>query len=99
MLMPSKGVTDVDLEDLNSMGLLDWCGKEVGYCVDANGISPLESKVQVIRDLPKPTSQRKLREFLGLVNFYRRFFPGSATILALPICMLSSDQNSAASLN
>ena len=41
----------------------------------------MESKVQVIRDFPRPTSQRKLREFLGLVNFYRRFIPNGATPL------------------
>ena len=30
---------------------------------------------------PQPTNQRKLREFLGLVNFYRRFIPHGATLL------------------
>lgn len=38
-------------------------------------------KVQVIRDFPQPTTQRKLHEFLGLVNYYYRFIPGCADIL------------------
>ena len=67
--------------------------------MDADGIRPLESKVQAIRDFPKPTSQRKLREFLGLVNFYRRFVPHGAAILAPLNGMLSSDQNGASSLD
>ncbi|MDA8002237.1 MAG: reverse transcriptase domain-containing protein, partial [Alphaproteobacteria bacterium] len=71
----------------------------LGHHVDADGIRPLESKVQAIRDFPKPTSQRKLREFLGLVNFYRRFVPHGAAILAPLNGMLSSDQNGASPLD
>ena len=39
------------------------------FHVDKNGIRPLDTKVQVIWDFPLPTTQRKLRRFLGLVNF------------------------------
>lgn len=49
--------------------------------MDANGIAPLEEKVRVIRDFLQPTSQRQLRQFLGLVNFYHRFLPNCAQIL------------------
>ena len=50
----------------------------LGHKVSTNGIHPLDSKIQAIRDFPLPTSVTsltKLREFLGLVNFYRRFIP------------------------
>ena len=40
----------------------------LGHHVDSEGIRPLDEKVQAIRDFPQPTTQRKLREFLGLVN-------------------------------
>ncbi len=53
----------------------------LGYHLDATGIRPLQDRVEVIRDFPLPTTQRKLREFLGLVNFYRRFIPHGATTL------------------
>ena len=53
----------------------------LGLQVDRQGIRPLEEKVNVIRQFPQPTSQRKLRQFLGLVNFYHRFIPGRACIL------------------
>ena len=53
----------------------------LGHLVSSKGIQPLEEKVQVIRAFPKPTSQRKLREFIGLVNFYRRFLPACAAIM------------------
>lgn len=53
----------------------------LGHHVDAIGIRPLEEKVHVIREFPLPNTQRKLRRFLGLVNFYHRFIPGRTTIL------------------
>ena len=53
----------------------------LGHYVNRDGIRPLEEKVQVIRDFPLPQSHRQLREFLGLVNFYRRFLPHAADLL------------------
>ena len=53
----------------------------LGHQISADGISPLHCKVQAINDFPLPTSLRKLREFLGLVNFYRRFVPDCAAII------------------
>ncbi len=53
----------------------------LGHLVDRHGVHPLPEKVQAIRDFPRPTTQRKLREFLGLINFYHRFLPGCARTL------------------
>ena len=53
----------------------------LGHRVDRHGIRPLEEKVDAVHHFPQPTSQRKLRQFLGLVNFYHRFIPGCARIL------------------
>ena len=68
----------------------------LGHYVDSTGIRPLENKVQFIRDFLKPATQRKLREFLELVNFYHRFLPNCATILVPLNSMLSSAQHSQA---
>ena len=51
------------------------------HYVSSEGIRPLEDKIEVIRAFPRPTSQRQLREFIGLVNFYRRFLPSCAAIM------------------
>ena len=40
----------------------------LGHQVDRHGIHPLEQKVEIIRTFPQPTSQRKLRQFPGLVK-------------------------------
>ena len=53
----------------------------LGHRVNRHGIRPLEEKVDAVCQFPQPTSQRKLRQFLGLVNFYHRFIPGCARIL------------------
>ena len=60
------GVTEVDF---------------MGHRVTSQGIQPLEDKVCAIRDFLQPTLLHKLREFLGLVNFYRRFIPNCAEIM------------------
>lgn len=53
----------------------------LGHHISSAGISPLPSKVDAVQKFPTPTSLRKLREFLGLVNFYRRFIPRCALLL------------------
>ena len=62
----------------------------LGHHVDKHGIRPLEERVSTLRDFPQPTSQRQLKEFLGLVNFYRRFIAHCAHILKPLHEMLSS---------
>ena len=62
----------------------------LGHLVDEHGIRPLSGRVQIITDFPEPASLRKLRDFLGLVNFYRRFVPDCADLLQPLTDMLQS---------
>lgn len=41
----------------------------LGHRVDAQGVRPLEDRVNAIWEFPTSTSPRKFREFLGLTNF------------------------------
>ena len=43
--------------------------------------SAIGGQSSVIRDFSQPTSQHKLQEFLGLVNFYHRFISNCAATL------------------
>ncbi|BHF69970.1 hypothetical protein SprV_0301301700 [Sparganum proliferum] len=61
----------------------------LGHRVDAQGLRPLSSKVEAIRDFPPPTSKRQLQRFLGMVNFYRRFLLNCADLM-LPLTNLLS---------
>ena len=38
-------------------------------------------KIQAVRETPTPKNVKELRAFLGLVNYYNRFLPNSATVL------------------
>jgi hypothetical protein len=49
--------------------------KFLGHMVDGNGIVPLPRHVQAIQEFPPPADIKQLHQFLGLVNFYRRFLP------------------------
>ena len=53
----------------------------LGHFVTAQGIQPLPDKVEAIQQFPQPNTQCKLREFLGLINFYHRFTPHYADIV------------------
>jgi hypothetical protein len=54
----------------------------LGHSVTGDGAAPLEDKTAAIRAFPRPTTVKELQGFLGTVNFYRRFIPGAAKILA-----------------
>nr|VZI12705.1 unnamed protein product [Spirometra erinaceieuropaei] len=40
----------------------------LGHHIDAQGLRPLSSKVEAIRDFPPPTSKRQLQRFLGMLK-------------------------------
>ena len=61
----------------------------LGHRVTSDGIHPLQDRVQAIRDYPQPRTAKSLKEYLGLLNFYRRFVPHAAAIL-LPLYELVS---------
>ena len=46
--------------------------------------SPLEVKVQTIREFPTPTSKTDIRAFLGQVGYYQRYIP-QFSIIAAPL--------------
>jgi len=52
--------------------------KFLGYEVSNTGTKPLPQKVETIQNFRKPQTVKQLRQFLGMINFYRRFIPGAA---------------------
>ncbi|BHF65440.1 hypothetical protein SprV_0200845000 [Sparganum proliferum] len=54
----------------------------LGHHVDQHGLTPLTEKVQCIFSFPVPNTLTQLRRFIGLINYYRRFIPHCAAILA-----------------
>ncbi|XP_076247800.1 uncharacterized protein LOC143187473 [Calliopsis andreniformis] len=85
---------------LNDYGVLVNCAKCVfgapevtflGHAVNAHGTQPLPQKVEAIRTLPRSATVKELRQFLGMVNFYRRFVSAAAQIQAPLITALQEN--------
>ena len=54
----------------------------LGHCISAAGLKPLESKVKAIVNASAPSKVSELKSFLGLVNYYDKFLPNLASVLA-----------------
>lgn len=52
----------------------------LGHFISVEGVSTDPKKIAVIRDWPVPTTQKQLRSFLGLENYYIRFIRGYSSI-------------------
>lgn len=59
----------------------------LGHIISADGVTPNPIKVVSISNFPRPHTQRGVRSFLGMVNYYRRFINNYAH-LAKPLYRL-----------
>ena len=72
----------------------EWKRKEVsffGHTLSAEGIKPLESKVEAVKSFPPPKSRKQLSSFLGLINFLAKFIPNLAKETATLRTLLRRD--------
>ncbi|GBG60263.1 hypothetical protein CBR_g4216 [Chara braunii] len=61
----------------------------LGHRLSAAGLEPEATKIEVIRDWPRPANIRGLRSFVGLALYYRKFVP-RFSIIARPLSRLTS---------
>ena len=54
----------------------------LGYQIDKEGLHPLESKLEAIKQAPQPRNVTELKSFLGLLTYYGKFLPHLPTVLA-----------------
>lgn len=45
----------------------------LGHILTADGIKPNPNKIQIIKNLKLPTSQKQIKSFLGVTGYYRKF--------------------------
>lgn len=52
----------------------------LGYEISAAGIRPGDKKVSCVMDFPRPSNQHTVRQFLGLVGYFRKFIRNFAQV-------------------
>ena len=52
----------------------------LGQLISADGIQPLPEKFESIAKMPAPKNPKEVKQFLGLVGYYRKFVPRFADI-------------------
>ena len=71
------------IERLIEMGMqvnprkITWATDKVDYLgvtITRDGIKPQKEKIQAILKIKEPENQKQVRHFVGLVNFYKRFY-------------------------
>jgi hypothetical protein len=59
----------------------------LGHVVNEKGIHVEQSKIESIKNWPTPTTPTKIRQFLGLAGYYRRFIEGFSKIAQPPTAL------------
>jgi hypothetical protein len=69
------------------------CVEYLGHMIYLGGLGVVASKVEVVMSIPKPKYISRLRAFLGLCDYYKKFIKTFSAI-AKPLTMLTrSDQS------
>ena len=66
-------------------------GVVLGHLISDRGIEVDKAKVEVIKNLPPPTSVKGIRSFLGHAGFYRRFIKDFSKIAKPLTNLLAKD--------
>ena len=60
----------------------------LGHIVSGKGITPMPEKLACIKEMPPPKTPKEIKQFLGLVGYYRKFIPRFSD-LARPLNVLT----------
>ena len=61
--------------------------KYLGFVLSTKGVIVDQERVKAVKEYPIPKTEREIRSFLGMANYYRKFIPNYAK-LAAPISSL-----------
>ena len=62
--------------------------KVLGHMVSKKGICPDPKKTEIIQNLPAPKDVTGVKNFMGVINYFRKFIP-NCSILAEPLLILT----------
>ena len=63
----------------------------LGHQIDKDRLHPTDEKVTCIKQAPTPSTITELKAFMGLLNYYGKFIPNLATVLAPLYRLLQKD--------
>lgn len=52
----------------------------LGHIITKDGVKPDPNKIKAVKEFPVPKSPKNIKQFIGLVGYYRRFIPKMAEI-------------------
>jgi hypothetical protein len=64
----------------------------LGHWISAEGIHMDQNKVNAILEWPQPENVKQVQQFIGLVNYYRRFIGGYAGIMHSLFALLKKEK-------
>ena len=64
----------------------------LGHVLSKDGVQVDCDKIRKVQEFPVPNSQKQLKSFLGLCNYYRRFVNGYANIVSPLISLLKIEK-------
>ena len=64
----------------------------LGHLISADGIRPLPNKLDSIKHMPAPKDVKEIKQFLGLIGYYRKFVPRFADISRPLTTLTKKDQ-------
>jgi hypothetical protein len=56
--------------------------ENLGYWITRQGIQPMRNKVEAILNIKAPKTRKELRQFIGIVNYYRNMWFRRSELLA-----------------
>ena len=63
----------------------------LGHLISVEGIQPLPEKLESIAKMPAPKNPKEVKQFLGLVGYYRKFIPRFADISRVLTQLMKKD--------
>ena len=65
----------------------------LGHLISNKGVKPNPRKIEAVMHFPTPKTVKNVQQFLGLVNFYRRFIKNFADIAKALTNLLKNQQD------
>lgn len=73
----------------------EWGKKSIeflGHIINSEGMATDPEKIRCLKEIPEPTTRKEIQQFLGLVNYYRKFIKNCAKIVHPISKLLRNDQ-------